>query len=314
MTNQEKKKSYLNKSSWIRLFATIRHKYIEAEVTNSSVIIAYYLLLSFFPIVIIIGNLLPLLNLDVNMLLPYFEGAIPETIYNEIIETINRLLSSTSGGMLSFGIIAAFWAASKGMNAMQISMNKAYGVESRKNILVIRLASLGFTLILVLGIVALVLVFSFGKAVLDFLTPILQIPEEFISIFESVRWPITLIVLFFVFTLVYYMVPNAHIRFKFVLPGALFATIGWVALSQAFAVYVRYFSGRTLSYGSVGIFIVLMLWLNGSGIILTLGAVINASLDEFRHGKIVSSDSRIGKYIERQVSKGKNIFGNKQDR
>ncbi|MGX7419730.1 YihY/virulence factor BrkB family protein [Carnobacterium gallinarum] len=304
---------YLDKNKWLRLFAIIRHKYIEAEVTNSSVIIAYYLLLSFFPIVIIIGNLLPLLNLDLNMLLPYFEGAIPETIYIEIIETINRLLSSTSGGMLSFGIVAAFWAASKGMNAMQISMNKAYGVESRKNILVIRLASLGFTLILILGIVILILVFSFGQAVLNFLTPILQLPEEFISIFESVKWPITLLVLLFVFTLVYYMVPNAHVKIKFVIPGAIFATFGWVALAQAFAIYVQYFSGKTLSYGSVGIFIVLMLWLNGSGIILTLGAVINASLDEFRNGKIASSDSRIGEYIERQVNRGKNMFVNKNN-
>lgn len=107
------------------------------------------------------------------------------------------------------------------------------------------------------------------------------------------------------------MVPNAHVKVKFVIPGAIFATLGWVALSQAFAIYVQYFSGKTLSYGSVGIFIVLMLWLNGSGMILTLGAVINASLDEFRHGEIVSSDSRIGEYIERQINKGKNMFVNK---
>lgn len=312
MTSSKKMNKYFNKKEWLRFFETIQRKYQEAEVTNSSVIIAYYLLLSFFPIVIIIGNLLPLLNLDINTILPYFSTIIPEAIYKEIVETIHRLLTSSSSGMLSFGIVAAFWAASKGMNAMQVSMNKAYGVEPRKNMFVIRLASLAFTLILVLGIVALVLVFSFGQVVLNYLTPLLQLPEELVAIFQSVKWPVTLFVLLFVFTLVYYMVPNAQVKVKFVLPGAIFATIGWVLLSQAFAIYVRYFSGRTLSYGSVGIFIVLMLWLNGSGIVLTLGAVINASIDEFRHGKIENNSSRIGDYFERQINKGKDKLTNKK--
>ena len=312
MTSSKKMNKYFNKKEWLRFFETIQRKYQEAEVTNSSVVIAYYLLLSFFPIVIIIGNLLPLLNLDINTILPYFSTIIPEAIYQEIVETIHRLLTSSSSGMLSFGIVAAFWAASKGMNAMQVSMNKAYGVEPRKNMFVIRLASLAFTLILVLGIVALVLVFSFGQVVLNYLTPLLQLPEELVAIFQSVKWPVTLFLLLFVFTLVYYMVPNAQVKVKFVLPGAIFATIGWVLLSQAFAIYVRYFSGRTLSYGSVGIFIVLMLWLNGSGIVLTLGAVINASIDEFRHGKIENNSSRIGDYFERQINKGKDKFTNKK--
>ena len=312
MTSSKKMNKYFNKKEWLRFFEAIQRKYQEAEVTNSSVVIAYYLLLSFFPIVIIIGNLLPLLNLDINTILPYFSTIIPEAIYQEIVETIHRLLTSSSSGMLSFGIIAAFWAASKGMNAMQVSMNKAYGVEPRKNMFVIRLASLAFTLILVLGIVALVLVFSFGQVVLNYLTPLLQLPEELVAIFQSVKWPVTLFVLLFVFTLVYYMVPNAQVKVKFVLPGAIFATIGWVLLSQAFAIYVRYFSGRTLSYGSVGIFIVLMLWLNGSGIVLTLGAVINASIDEFRHGKIENNSSRIGDYFERQINKGKDKLTNKK--
>lgn len=312
MTSSKKMNKYFNKKEWLRFFETIQRKYQEAEVTNSSVVIAYYLLLSFFPIVIIIGNLLPLLNLDINTILPYFSTIIPEAIYKEIVETIHRLLTSSSSGMLSFGIIAAFWAASKGMNAMQVSMNKAYGVEPRKNMFVIRLASLAFTLILVLGIVALVLVFSFGQVVLNYLTPLLQLPEELVAIFQSVKWPVTLFVLLFVFTLVYYMIPNAQVKVKFVLPGAIFATVGWVLLSQAFAIYVRYFSGRTLSYGSVGIFIVLMLWLNGSGIVLTLGAVINASIDEFRHGKIENNSSRIGDYFERQINKGKDKLTNKK--
>ena len=220
MTSSKKMNKYFNKKEWLRFFETIQRKYQEAEVTNSSVVIAYYLLLSFFPIVIIIGNLLPLLNLDINTILPYFSTIIPEAIYKEIVETIHRLLTSSSSGMLSFGIVAAFWAASKGMNAMQVSMNKAYGVEPRKNMFVIRLASLAFTLILVLGIVALVLVFSFGQVVLNYLTPLLQLPEELVAIFQSVKWPVTLFVLLFVFTLVYYMVPNAQVKVKFVLPNA----------------------------------------------------------------------------------------------
>ncbi|TFI75715.1 YihY/virulence factor BrkB family protein [Carnobacterium divergens] len=301
----EIKQRLMEKKELVRLIQTIQKKYKEAEVTNSAVIIAYYLLLSFFPILIVVGNLLPLLNLDMEMLIPYMQSLIPEYIFTQLEPTMLNLLTSSSSGLLSAGAIGAIWASSKGMNAMQVSMNKAYGVEPRKNMFVIRLASLAFTLVLILGIVLLVLVFSFGQMILDYLTPLLQLSTSTLKTFQTLKWPVTLLVLFFVFILIYYMVPNAKTKVKNVIPGALFATVGWMTLSQGFAIYVNYFSGRTQSYGTIGTMIVLMLWLNGSGVILTLGAVINASLDQFYHGEIEENTNIVGKYLVKKFDEGK---------
>lgn len=58
--------------------------------------------------------------------------------------------------------------------------------------------------------------------------------------------------------------------------------------------------------------IVLMLWLNGSGIILTLGAVINASLDQFYHGEIEENTNLVGKYLIKKFDEGKQKISKKK--
>ena len=81
-----------------------------------------------------------------------------------------------------------------------------------------------------------------------------------------------------IFAYLYFFAPNKKLSFDEVWPGALFATIGWHAVSFLFSYYVSHFGNFSATYGSLGGIIILLFWFYLSGIILILGGEINALL------------------------------------
>ena len=120
----------------------------------------------------------------------------------------------------------------------------------------------------------------FGKQIGVFLFTELGIFEQFIKVWNMFRWVISSIVLFIVFIMLYWIAPNKKIKCVSVLPGAVFATIGWVAVSFVFSFYVDKLSNYTTTYGSLGGIIVLMSWFYLSGWMIIMGGEINAAVGE----------------------------------
>lgn len=265
----------------IRFIETTQHRMVDSEIGNTSVVVAYYLLLSLFPLLIAVGNILPYLHIDPNDVLPYIAEAIPKAIFNDLKPAIQSLLTQRSSSLLSISALAALWSASQSINALQTAMNKAFGVEQRKNFIIVRLMSLFVILLFLIAIVGVVGVLGLGKTILDLLQPILQFSTDFIDTFQALKWPITSLVLLVIMCLIYRVVPNAKLTFRSIIPGAIFATIGWMLLSQVFGLYIKYFSSKIASYQIIGSFIVLMLWLNFAATIIILGGIINAVVKEY---------------------------------
>ncbi|MFK4567187.1 YihY/virulence factor BrkB family protein [Enterococcus sp. UD-01] len=276
-----------NNESLMRFIETTQRRMVDSEIGNTSVVVAYYLLLSLFPLLIAVGNILPYLHIDPNAVLPYIAEAIPKSIFNDLKSAIQSLLTQRSGGLLSISALAALWSASQSINALQIAMNKAFGVEQRKNFIIVRLMSLFVIVLLLTAVVGVVGVLGLGKTILDLLQPILHFSTDFIDTFQALKWPLTSLVLLVIMCLIYRVVPNARLNFRSIIPGAIFATAGWMLLSQAFGLYIKYFSSKIASYQIIGSFIVLMLWLNFAATIIILGGIINAVVKEyFSHEKI----------------------------
>ncbi|MBO0473539.1 membrane protein [Enterococcus sp. DIV0840] len=265
----------------MRFIETTQNRMIDSEIGNTSVVVAYYLLLSLFPLLIAVGNLLPYLHIDPNEVLPYIAEAIPKAIFDDLKPAIQSLLTQRSGGLLSISALAALWSASQSINALQTAMNKAFGVEPRKNFIIVRIMSLLVILLFMIAIVGVVGVLGLGKTILDWLQPIFHFSTDFIDTFQALKWPITSLVLLVIMCLIYRVVPNAKLTFRSIIPGAVFATVGWMLLSQAFGLYIKYFSSKIASYQIIGSFIILMLWLNLAATIIILGGIINAVVKEY---------------------------------
>ena len=74
----------------------------------------------------------------------------------------------------------------------------------------------------------------------------------------------------------YYVFPDEDVTVREVLPGALAAGTGWTLLSYGFQLYTL--STNKTAYGIVGVVILLITWLYFGGLVLLLGAAVNAVL------------------------------------
>ena len=295
----------LNNQTYRKLIGTIQERFKGAEVGLSAAAIAYYLLLSLFPLTIAIGNILPFLNLVPEMVLPYISAMVPESIFTMLEGTIRSLLSVSNGGVLSVSAIATLWASSRSINALQITLNKVYGVERRANMILTRLFSFGAIFLFLLSVIVVALLFSFGQRILDYILPILNLPISIVDIFQTLKWPVTLLVLFVTMCVIYAFLPNAKVRLRSILPGAIFASVGWMILTQFFGLYTHYFSKGFTSYGLIGGFVVFMLWLDFAATVIILGGLINAVFEEFISGSIETRNSSLNVPLRKIARQGK---------
>lgn len=287
--------------SWKESFKIFIDTFQQAEVNIYAIVITYYLLLSFFPLLIALGNILPYLNLNDQNVLPYIQELLPAYVYNTVSETVSSLLKTSSGGLLSISAIGTFWAVSKGINGIRISLDKAYGVEKEKLQFLRRLFSFLMVFLLILSIFFLLLIMGFGQTVLEYVLPIFGLPEEILTTFKTLRWPLTSSVLLVILIMLYYFVPSAKVHFRTILPGAVFTTIGWMLVTQFYSIYISYFSKRINSYGAIGSVIFFILWLNIAATLIIVGGVINVTIEKLVYGEICSKRSVLGDFIESKI-------------
>lgn len=288
-------KVFLRKSE--TFLKALLKRFNEAEVVNNSIVLAYYLLLSFFPLVMLLGTLLPLFQIRVNTVLEYIETAVPETIYNITEPIVKDFLGSGNGELFSFSLVMTVFSASQAVAAFQRTVNRAYGVAKYQNPIINRVVSFFLTVVIIAIMAVLVFLFSFGQTLVSYLTPILNLPTHLFALVGQLKWPVTIVGLFVGLSLLYYLVPNAKIRFKYVIPGTVFATIGTMVLSQVFSFYLRIFARSVTSYKTLGTFIAIMFWLNFSAMIIMFGGVLNATWQELREGKIIETAGSLCKVV-----------------
>lgn len=263
-----------------------------AEVSNNAKVITYYILFSLFPFIIFAGNLLPLLKINVNSVVSYIHFAMPEEISKLLLPIIKSLLTKSSGKLLSLGAVTALWGASRGINILWQSVNRAYQIEPQYgeiavlNVIIKRFVSFLFTLGFIFVIFAIFLTFIFGQRLLEWLLPIFNLPTTILDIFVRWKWPVAGGVIFIVLWIAYYILPSARVKFMSVLPGTLVTVIGWLGISQVFSFYIDHFGSWT-SYGTLGVFVILLFWLNMVSMLFMFGAVLNAVIEEYYNGPVI---------------------------
>jgi membrane protein len=89
--------------------------------------------------------------------------------------------------------------------------------------------------------------------------------------------------IFNVMLVVYFIAPNIKMKIVNIIPGAALATTAWIVMSMFFSLYFRIFNGYSVIYGSIGAFIVLMIWLLWSSIVIIAGGELNAMIERRRN-------------------------------
>ncbi|MCQ2556440.1 YihY/virulence factor BrkB family protein [Ligilactobacillus equi] len=293
------------KDSFTKFVKIFVERFTDSDINNIAIVIAYYTLLAMLPLLIVVGNILPMINLSATTILAYIQPILPKTIYRTIAPLIKTFLTQGSGGIASVSGLVALWAVSRGINAINVAFNRAYGVGRKQSPLVTRLLSFLFTILIGVLIFILFVTFSFGQVFLENVAPIFNLPSDWLATFLRLRMPTATLVIFITFCILYRLLPNAKIHFVNILPGAFLATLSWLLISQLFSYYITYIARSVLSYGTIGTFIVLMFWLNFTCWAIIFGAVVNATFEYWRFGEVKTRTHRWKTYLHRKIKNTK---------
>lgn len=246
------------------------------DSTGMAAQLAYFFLLSVFPLLIFLFALIPFFPLNESDVLNIIRDFAPKDTMDLIDNNVASFVNQHNGKILSFGLIGTLWSASIGMNGIIIAINRAYNVKEDRPFYKTRGLSIILTVALIFVVFIALLLIIFGRHLGIVLFAKIGLSDEFISIWETLRMIVSISILFIVFTCIYFFAPNKQIKCIDVFPGATVATLGWVVTSVAFSHYVSNFGKFSVTYGSIGGVIVLMIWLYLSGFMLIIGGEINA--------------------------------------
>lgn len=174
---------------------------------------------------------------------------------------------------LAVSIVLALWSGSRGVSALIYAMSRVRREPERRNFV----HSLFISVILTIGGAIFLAVALVTIAGLPALIPFPS-GEELVVL--ALRWPVLLLLTIAVLSMLYRWGPDRHPRrFRHIWPGAVLASLLWLAAGALFSIYVENFSNYQASFGSVTAAVVLLLWLYNSAQIFVLGAAFNAQLE-----------------------------------
>lgn len=226
---------------------------------------------------------------------------VPEQVSQVARIGINEIFTSSAPSIISISIILAIWSASKGVLSLERCMHAIYRYDERHNYLFVRLRSMFYTLVLLIAIVFALAFLVFGNTIQAILAKHFPVFARLSVLIVALRALISICILIFAFSAIYEVLTGKKRRFTDVLPGVLFATIGWVLFSVIYAYYIANFSNYTVIYGALGAFTLFMLWIYFCILILLIGAEINVFLEN--HHSFFRSSSPSSRGTPRAPSK-----------
>jgi membrane protein len=252
----------------------------EDEVLDRAAALSYYFMFAVFPTLLFLTSLVGMLTVShvMDQLLDYLDKVLPGDAASLIGRTLAEISRGARGGLVSIGAIAALWAASTGMGSIITALNVAYDARDVRPWWKQRLLAVFLTVVFSVLTLAGLLLLIFGQWIGQLVADWLGYGPAFTRTWTIARWPLAALGAWTGITLVYYVAPAVRQRWSWVTPGSAFAVAGWLVVSAGLRLYVAYFGNYNKTYGSIGGVILLLLWFYLSGVMLLLGAEVNAEI------------------------------------
>jgi membrane protein len=211
---------------------------------------------------------------DVGTLINNFDIVLAAEAQTLLNDTLRRLAESQDGGPLVLvGLVIALWSVSGALTTMMWALTMAAtGRRDERSFVRKRLVALALLGCVLLGALALLVLQVFGPTIAR------ESGHDLGWLFDLLRWPVLVGVLFLVTTAVMTLAPDDDVdrTWSTLLPGSAFTVVVGLVASEGFAIYVSRFGSYNKAWGSLSGVIVLLVWLWLSGLAILLGGEINA--------------------------------------
>jgi membrane protein len=242
--------------------------------------ITYDFFLSIFPGIIFLFTLIPYIpipHLD-QRILESLADFLPPSIYQSVESTLTDIIAIPRGGLLSFGFLFAYYAANNGIVSVINTFNHCYKTTDERSFFAKLFVSTSILFLLFLVVVG-------GIAVAWFLTIVYSSVEQGLNVSSLQLYFLFFLRLFVMFFLIimsisviYYIAPSVHERWKFFSIGSVTASILCFLFTLGFGFYIEHFNSYNKLYGSIGALIGFLLLVFVNILMLLVGFQINASL------------------------------------
>ncbi len=246
---------------------------------------AFWATISLFPSLIVLMTLYGLLaEADaVQRQVASILGSVSSEAETLITRELNRVVRSSGGWGLAFGVVTLLWTASSGMANAIKAVALAYGEAESRSFLRLRTLAVAFTVGALLVIGAAIALIAILPAIVDVGTT-----DLFVVV---LRWAGVVALLTGGITILYRFSPRSrHGGWHWAVEAAILVSIAWAGVTTAFAVYIRSLSSYADTYGALAGFIILMVWLYLSAFLVVNGAAVSAEM--WRVGERTAGDER----------------------
>ena len=266
----EKIKRYLKKLSNI-----LR----KSEMTILPSNIAFNIILAIVPLLTIVVLIASYFDISIDLVSKLVNDVMPNQVSNIIIDVISGKGFDSSLGIFN---IIAFIVASNGTYAIINTSNTLYKIEKR-DYLKDRISSIILLFIIIILFVFLLIVPIFGENIIKLMNSaklLTNLADEVIIIFNIIKWPLTLLIIYLNIKLIYTIAPSKNIKSEETTYGSIFTTVCWVIATIIFKYYINHFARYDIIYGNLAAIIIMMVWMYFLSYIFVLGMAINVSKKE----------------------------------
>ncbi len=268
----------------IKLFLTNLR---DDEILDRANGVSYNFLLAIFPAIIFLFTLIPYVTEffpDVNKdsIMEFLGAQIPPSMFDVVSSTVLDIVSNQRGGLLSFGFLFSLYLSTNGTLALMRAFNACYRTIENRTGLKTRVIATGLTINLAFVIFLAIILLVVGQLVLEYF--LAHLPEfPFLNDFTvfllfALRFLVIFIVFFLAISTLYYFGPAIHYNWRFFSIGSLISTLLILGVSYGFSYYITNFGTYNKVYGSIGVLIAIMVWVQLVTIVLLVGYEVNASI------------------------------------
>ena len=241
--------------------------------------IAFNIILAIIPLLTIVVLIASYFDISIDLVSDLVSNVMPSQVSDIIIDVISGKGFDKSVGLFN---VIAFIVASNGTYAIINTSNTLYQIKNR-DYLKDRISSIILLFIVIILFVFLLVVPIFGESIIKLMTNAKLLSgyaDEAMVIFNIIKWPMTLLIIYLNIKLIYTIAPSKNIRSEETTYGAGFTTIGWIIATIIFKFYISHFARYDIIYGNLASIIIMMVWMYFLSYIFVLGMAINASRRE----------------------------------
>jgi membrane protein len=268
----------------IRFAVDVVDVYFSKRVGRAAAELAYFLILTFFPILICVSTFVNELHLDPNSLLEQADPFLPAGVLAIFQDYLTYIDTNQSAAMLITGAILTILFASSAVRGLMNFIQELYGRATFSGLWQV-IASLLFSVLLLVTIYLSLAVVVTGNWFFHLLGQVFKLEGlvERFGAWQSIKYLLLLAMVFLFILLLYRFAAPLNRPRPPVVPGALAAAAALAIASMVFSVLMGNSTRYSLIYGSLASVIIMLVWLYLCGNILIMGNVINYVL--FTHRK-----------------------------